>query len=152
MIRPNDTLNGELGLQIGAGRVILTPTGKVSKSKRAQAKDLRREMPILKAIHSASMLLPDVRLERFSPGAIKRGKQWVTPVPEGWPDLAGVCDGRLLMIEVKAWDGRVRPAQVEVLNLFRRRGAYVAVCRSVDDFREAVRCCRDGLAAPEVVA
>lgn len=54
--------------------------------------------------------------------------------PEGWPDLT--CfgpKGRVLLIEVKRWGGKVRPAQAVMGAKLMSMGHAVWFCDSVDD-------------------
>jgi hypothetical protein len=53
---------------------------------------------------------------------------------DGWPDVTGCLPGgRLLAIETKTRDGRLRPAQVACLESLKAAGALVIIARSVSD-------------------
>ena len=57
----------------------------------------------------------------------------------GVPDLVLVHDGHALFFEVKAPDGRLRPAQKLFLETAAKAGAKTAVVRSIDDVRAALK-------------
>ena len=57
----------------------------------------------------------------------------------GVPDLVLVHEGRALFFEVKAPDGRLRPAQKLFLERAHAAGAKAAVVRSIDDVRAALQ-------------
>jgi len=115
---------------------------------------------------SESQLLHDLRQEfgrlkngrllRFHVGAARDadGRLIRFGVP-GFPDLAGIlgssetCDqcghivraqrGRWIGIEAKSEDGRVRPEQTAFHGMVRRYGGEIAVVRTLDEARDAMR-------------
>jgi len=54
-------------------------------------------------------------------------------VKSGIPDLCIVYRARVIFIELKAKDGRVRSSQSEMMSALTMAGAVVNVCRSLDD-------------------
>jgi len=69
----------------------------------------------------------------FRPARTEHG--WRTPVSgplgRGWPDLVLVKD-RVLFVEVKAADGRLRAEQADALRVLSLAGAEVHVWRPAD--------------------
>ena len=53
--------------------------------------------------------------------------------PAGTPDLLVIGRRRLYWVEVKTDTGKLREAQVEMIERLRERGQTVVVARSVDD-------------------
>lgn len=58
-------------------------------------------------------------------------------VHAGWPDLVLIHRGRGCFIELKAGSS-LSPAQKSVHEALRTAGAWVAVCRSIDEVRETL--------------
>ncbi len=76
---------------------------------------------------------------RVQAGKVKVRGGWMTLAPPGTPDVHVLVPphGRLLALEVKAPDGRVRAAQLVWAATARRDGGVVATVRSVDEALEA---------------
>ena len=110
--------------------------------------DDRSESVIQSEIRLAVGSLPDVRLWRNNTGSIKgqRGRPVQFGLAVGSADLIGIVApwGRLLSIEVKSADGRVRPEQVKWAELVRRFGGVAGVARSVAEAMALVEEARRG--------
>jgi len=83
---------------------------------------------------------PDVRLWRANAGRalVPTADGGLRPIQvnlPGCPDLIGFLapSGRFLGIEVKAANGRLRPAQEAFRDALKRAGGLYIVARSVDD-------------------
>lgn len=77
---------------------------------------------------------------RIAPNAYVKQRDIFVPVgwlggPEGSPDLWGQLygSGRVFCIEGKTATGRLRDSQKRWAEATRRRGGFVATCRSVDE-------------------
>lgn len=58
----------------------------------------------------------------------------------GWPDVTGCLPGgRLLAIELKSAQGRLRPEQARTIDVLRSAGALAFVARSIDEVERALR-------------
>lgn len=57
-----------------------------------------------------------------------------SPSHSGVPDRVFMKDGRVLFVEFKTPEGRVRPAQQLVFNSMAQHGVQVPIIRSVEDF------------------
>lgn len=76
---------------------------------------------------------------RFSGIPFTRTKAETGGVIEGWPDLTGCYQARMLAIEVKTASGKLRTAQARVLSQLWEAGALIVIARCVEDVRDAVR-------------
>ena len=105
-----------------------------------------RESEILQSIRLALGQESDLVLWRISPSAPSEGARVIRTAPPGIPDLCGILapHGRWIALEVKTSHGRLRPEQAQWHALARARGAFVAVVRSADEAREAIKRARDG--------
>ncbi len=54
---------------------------------------------------------------------------------KGFPDLGACHDGRLIAIEVKRYDGRMSPEQLEWKRRLEKAGAIVIVATSIESVR-----------------
>jgi hypothetical protein len=68
--------------------------------------------------------------------AMRQSGRWSTPISGGlgvgWPDLAFAKPGRFLLVECKAQDGRLTPAQRAVHEALRAAGLEVHTWRPSD--------------------
>ena len=65
---------------------------------------------------------------------ITNARQFSTGLPVGFSDLFGITDkGRFVAVEVKTPTGKVRPEQLNFIDVIRKRGGLAGVARSVDD-------------------
>lgn len=66
------------------------------------------------------------------------GRHFSTGLPKGFPDLFGFrkSDGKIIFIEVKTPNGRVRTEQKDFLEIVRKFDVIAGVCRSP---KEALR-------------
>ena len=72
--------------------------------------------------------------ERMNSGAAKVGNRFIRFGWKGCPDVLGqLKDGRLLAVEVKAPDGRLRPEQALFLERIRSAGGVGFVARDCND-------------------
>lgn len=53
--------------------------------------------------------------------------------PAGTPDLLAIGRHRTYWVEVKTPEGKLRPAQVEMIELLQQRGHEVVVARGIED-------------------
>jgi len=53
--------------------------------------------------------------------------------PSGWPDRLIVSPSKVTFLELKAWNGRLRPDQLSVIKRLTERGAAVYVGRFSED-------------------
>ena len=114
----------------------------LAKAATAPArKHAQREQPILNAILQMLRLHPKVAwVARINSGAYKTpdGRYIRFGFP-GCPDVLGqMRDGRILMIEVKAHDGRVTPEQAHMISVSRAYNGVAGIARSVDEALEIV--------------
>lgn len=58
--------------------------------------------------------------------------------PKGVSDILGICDGRLIAIEVKNAKGKVSPEQVQFIERITAHGGVAFVARSVQDVEECM--------------
>lgn len=59
---------------------------------------------------------------------------------KGGPDLWGIChDGLALAVEVKTATGRVRPEQLQFIDMAKKAGARAGIARSVEDALKIAR-------------
>lgn len=58
---------------------------------------------------------------------------------KGWPDLEIILDGKIYMIEIKAEGQGLTGDQPKVRDRFEENGIPYAICRSIDDAREALK-------------
>lgn len=100
-----------------------------------------QERDILHEVHLRLGSLPGVMLHRFAPGHYytKRGTP-ITPVPKGFPDLAGWAEARRygyaavwLGVEVKSETGRQSEEQRRWQDWADKAGAIYLLVRSADD-------------------
>ena len=61
-------------------------------------------------------------------------------VSAGLPDFAIFCDSRILLVEMKAKNGRLSSEQQAMVAAIERRGTPVHICRSMQEARELVKC------------
>ncbi|MBI4740398.1 MAG: VRR-NUC domain-containing protein [Betaproteobacteria bacterium] len=103
-----------------------TPTPRTNDRPEAAALS-----EVLKALHGH----PDVAwAHRQNTGAAKMGKSFIRFGWAGCSDVLGqLKDGRLLAVEVKSPNGRLRPEQAEFLSLVRRFGGVAFVARDCAD-------------------
>lgn len=73
-------------------------------------------------------------VERLNSGAVKRGGRFVRFSWIGAPDVIGqMTDGRLLAVECKAPDGRLRTEQAAFLSKVSAAGGVALIARSAGD-------------------
>lgn len=77
---------------------------------------------------------------RQNSGTVFVGKRVVKLGEEGLPDIIIVVPpgGRILGLEVKSANGKIRPAQVQFRDSLRENGGYYFVVRSLADAQDAV--------------
>lgn len=114
------------------------------KSKRSD-----NEGPIHRAIYGwLVFVLPSRALVHHSPNevdlsgadiakAIAKARRLGTI--KGWPDLEIVLDGKIYVMEVKSEGCDLTGDQPKVRERFEENGVPYAVCRSIDDARDALR-------------
>jgi hypothetical protein len=88
--------------------------------------------------------LPHDAIAHHSPGEGKRTKSAQATLSrsgycKGWPDIEIVWRGRVFFIELKAARGVLSKAQRETHRRLVYSGAYVVICRTVDDVERALR-------------
>jgi hypothetical protein len=121
----------------------IKPRGKVNRFATMPASayrtlgredDLRQQIVDYLALHSIICSITDSGL------IVREGEATGRAVMQpGWPDITGVLPGgRFLAIELKSRDGRLRPAQVSILNAMRKAGGLVIVARSLTEVIEAI--------------
>jgi hypothetical protein len=76
---------------------------------------------------------------RFTGIPFTRTKAENGSVIEGWPDLTGCYQARMLAIEVKTASGKLRSKQAVILSQLWEAGALLVIARCVEDVRDAVR-------------
>lgn len=69
------------------------------------------------------------------------GRVITTGLPKGFPDLFGYrkSDGRIIFLEVKTRNGRLRPEQQRFLEQVQKDGCIAGVVRSVDEARSLIQ-------------
>lgn len=93
------------------------------------------------------------RAARIQAGTARGGAQRLAEA--GWPDVIGLApDGRVVLVECKREDGKLRQAQVEMATWCGSRGFEYRVLRSAEDLEHLVlehadrpgegRCLRNG--------
>ena len=65
-----------------------------------------------------------------------RDKRWIMGAPTGTPDIIGVRNGQMVMIEVKRPSNKPTEIQTQVMKEWADHGADVFVATSVDDVIE----------------
>lgn len=72
---------------------------------------------------------------RQNSGQLWMGNRMVNMGPPGLPDIVVIVPptGRFLGLEVKSQEGKLRPAQVEMMHALKEAGAAYEVVRSLDD-------------------
>ena len=83
----------------------------------------------------------DILCFRCNVGSVRTadGKWFDTGLPEGFPDLLILDNhGNTYYCEVKTKKGKQRQAQIDFMNLVRKRGHKYFVARSIKDVEEGV--------------
>lgn len=134
-------------------REFFAPDGEMTPPKpRAKARDI--EGPIHKAILAwLRAVLPKQAVVFHCPNggarnAVAGAKLKALGTMAGIPDLCMIVLGKVYFLEVKSQSGKPSTEQVAVFNALEQSGAYVAVARSVDEARDALR--RWGIQTREV--
>jgi hypothetical protein len=110
--------------------------------ERAQPRILdRKEAAALVEVLQALRTHPAVAwCERMNSGAARMGARFVRFGWPGCPDVLGqLKDGRLLGVEVKGPDGKLRPAQVVFLERIRAAGGVAFMARDCRDVRRELQ-------------
>jgi hypothetical protein len=100
------------------------------------------ESQILAAIRQAANLVPGLCLWRLSQGGlVRRGTHTYRAglSVNGASDLIGLLNGKFIACEIKAHRGRLEAEQEHFLELVRSKGGFACVCRSVEEFLEAMK-------------
>ena len=82
----------------------------------------------------------DILCFRCNVGKVRteNGVYFDTGLPSGFSDLLILYQGKCIFCEVKTATGKLRPDQINFMNLVRDRGFIYVVARSVDDVKRAI--------------
>lgn len=123
--------------------VAASKTGKLSKSRQSVLTAAEREIQATLCAYLQFRGIPFTVSNADQ--AFNQSGQQVRKLSPGWPDVTGCYQGRLLALEVKSANGRLRQAQAEMLERLWEAGAIVVIARCLEDLQVALA---EGVHAP----